>query len=246
MNYLAKKNIGKGKTTKKIPRSPIDTTDESDFDDLDLTDNSSNSPENFFNIDDSTDLFDISDAPAPSTHRARAVVDPAPSVIDPAHIIIDNDSTPLVIQSTPAVIDPTPAVIDPTPTAPTPAATHPTPAISGRFPQIQLDDDCIDKDGYYAVYYEAPKLTYYWGKITKTFSDDDMTDINAVEVDFLKKKTISSNINEWNWAVPNPGCYHEISIINAKYVFYGPVVPKKHKGILYFPEHKVWNTLLGK
>ena len=74
---------------------------------------------------------------------------------------------------------------------PTAAADIETPPPVDKTSKGLVNDNDIGK--YVAIYYSDPRPCYYWGKITKVFSDDDETDINAVEVDFLKKKTITSD-----------------------------------------------------
>ena len=55
-----------------------------------------------------------------------------------------------------------------------------------------INEDSIGK--YYATYYTDPKVDY-WGKIIKTFEDDeDSTTSNKVEIDFLHKKHLASDL----------------------------------------------------
>ena len=49
-----------------------------------------------------------------------------------------------------------------------------------------------DINKYVSVFYSEPKPYYCWGKITKVFSNDEDTAIDQVEVDFLRRKIISS------------------------------------------------------
>ena len=39
------------------------------------------------------------------------------------------------------------------------------------------------------MYYTSPALTYYWGKVLKTFENDD-SNVNDAEFDFVKRKKI--------------------------------------------------------
>ncbi|KAK8371954.1 hypothetical protein O3P69_016297 [Scylla paramamosain] len=82
----------------------------------------------------------------------------------------------------------------------------------------KLSDDSVNK--YYAVFYTDPKLKYYWGKVTKTFTnDDDDDDIEKVEVDFLQQKAFGSNPHDWTWC-ERP--VKDIEVLESQYIFYGP------------------------
>ena len=60
-----------------------------------------------------------------------------------------------------------------------------------------IDIDSIGQ--YVAVLYTEPRPQYYWGIVTKTFSDDEETNVMKIEVDFLQKKTLSSDPSLWTW-----------------------------------------------
>ncbi len=95
----------------------------------------------------------------------------------------------------------------------------------------KLSDDSVNK--YYAVFYTDPKLKYYWGKVTKTFTnDDDDDDIEKVEVDFLQQKAFGSNPHDWTWC-ERP--VKDIEVLESQYIFYGPVLPEIKKRSFHFP-----------
>ena len=50
---------------------------------------------------------------------------------------------------------------------------------------------------YFAVYYTEPRVTYYWGKVLRTFSIEE-GEVSEVELNFLKKKTIGSDPKDWS------------------------------------------------
>lgn len=74
-------------------------------------------------------------------------------------------------------------------------------------------------------------IFYYWGKVTKLFSNDEDTEVTQVEVDFLQKKAISSNPAAWTWAEKT---VEEVLIIDSKFILFGPVLPEIRKNILTF------------
>lgn len=47
----------------------------------------------------------------------------------------------------------------------------------------RIDDDAVGK--YPVVLYTEPKPTYYWGKISKVFSNDGNSNVTDFEVNFL-------------------------------------------------------------
>lgn len=94
-----------------------------------------------------------------------------------------------------------------------------------------VDDADVGK--YVAVYFSNPKPQYYWGKVIKTFSTDEDTDVTQVEIDFLKKKTISSNPSDWTWTDQK---VKEIIVVDTKFLIYGPVIPDIRKNIFIFPD----------
>ena len=40
---------------------------------------------------------------------------------------------------------------------------------------------------------------YFWGKVTKVFSYDEESDIAQIEVEFLQKKTVTSDPTRLTW-----------------------------------------------
>ena len=93
----------------------------------------------------------------------------------------------------------------------------------------------------YAVYYTEPRVIYYWGKIVKTFADDDDSPVNKVEIDCLQKKNISSDPKEWTWTERNTK--KDIDVVDKEYIFYGPVVPMIMKNIFRFPDEMAFACL---
>ena len=62
-------------------------------------------------------------------------------------------------------------------------------------PSITKDSEDSDASkGYYAVVY-TDKLRYYWGKINKTFRNDVGKVVERAEVEFLRRKNVSSDLN---------------------------------------------------
>ena len=98
-------------------------------------------------------------------------------------------------------------------------------------PLCSIDDADVHK--YVAVYYSDPKPQYYWGKLTKVFSTDEDTDVTEVEVDFLQKKTISSDPSAWTWVEKK---VKEVLVIDVKFIVFGPVVPEIKKNVFTFPD----------
>jgi hypothetical protein len=101
---------------------------------------------------------------------------------------------------------------------------------------------CVANGKYYTCYYTKPKLTYYWGSITKTFSNDDDTNNTQSEVDFLKNISTSKTPKDWFWTKTKETS-KDISILNNHFLFFGPVTPKWQIGVAYFPEDVVWQQL---
>ncbi|XP_018020256.1 uncharacterized protein LOC108676651 [Hyalella azteca] len=96
---------------------------------------------------------------------------------------------------------------------------------------IRIDDDAVGK--YVAVLYTDPKTTYFWGKITKVFSNDENSNVTDIEVDFLQKKTITSDPSSWTWDNKRQ---KEIQIISIEYVLFGPVCPNFKNKFFQFPD----------
>ena len=93
---------------------------------------------------------------------------------------------------------------------------------------------------YVAVYFSHPKPHYFWGKILKVFSSDEETDVTQVEVDFLQKKTISSDPSAWTWAEKT---LKEVLIIDAKFIVFGLLLPDVRKNIFRFPDVEAMASL---
>ena len=105
---------------------------------------------------------------------------------------------------------------------------------------ITIKDD-IDK--YVAVYYSDPKPEYFWGKIKKTFSSDPDSPNTSVEIDFLRKSTLSANPSDWKWS-EKPDFKKEIEVIETRFLLYGPVLPDNIKaGALTFPDLQAMEAL---
>lgn len=85
---------------------------------------------------------------------------------------------------------------------------------------VIIDDDSVNR--YYAVIYTAPKKQYYWGKVTKVFSDDEEFAVNRVEMTFLHRKTLSSMPEKitWQWL-----SVEDKHMVDVEYIFMGPCSP---------------------
>ena len=94
-----------------------------------------------------------------------------------------------------------------------------------------IDEDAINK--YVAIVYTEPRLKYYWGKILKTFEDDEDEQANKIEVEFLKQKSLSSDPKLWTWHSPMK---KEVEILDVKFVLFGPCTPDIRAGKFYFPD----------
>ena len=96
----------------------------------------------------------------------------------------------------------------------------------------KLSGDSVNK--YYAVFYTDPKLKYYWGKVTKTFTnDDDEDDIDKVEVDFLHQKAVSRNPRDWTWREKTSERHWNI---RATVYILWTVLPEIKKGVFTFSD----------
>ena len=79
------------------------------------------------------------------------------------------------------------------------------------------------------------------GKIIKTFENDVDSDVIEAEMDFLSKKDIGSDPQNWTWVhKPNK----DIEIVKTKYILYGPVTPEIRKGKFTFPDKLVHEYML--
>ena len=101
-----------------------------------------------------------------------------------------------------------------------------------------IEDADIHK--YVAVYFSHPKPHYFWGKIVKVFSSDEETEVTQVEVDFLQKKTISSDPSAWTWAEKT---VKEVLIIDTKFIVFGPLLPDIRKNMFHFPDVEAMASL---
>ena len=97
--------------------------------------------------------------------------------------------------------------------------------------KIVINEHALNQ--YVAILYTEPKLKYYWGKILKTFEDEEDAEVNKIEVEFLKQKSLSSNPKLWTWHSPMT---KEVEILDVKYVIFGPCIPEIKAGKLYFPD----------
>ena len=105
---------------------------------------------------------------------------------------------------------------------------------------VNIDDADISK--YVAVAYTHPKCKYYWGKITRAFSQDSDANNDKVEIDFLRKRTISANPADWDWE-DKQGKLKEIEIIETKHIIYGPMLPTFKGRTMKFPDLKAMAAL---
>ena len=103
-------------------------------------------------------------------------------------------------------------------------------ATDDSHPLCTIEDSDVGK--HVAVYYTDRTSHYYWGKVTKVFSRDEDTDVTEVEVDFLQKKTISSDPSAWTWTEKK---VKEVLVVETKFIIYGPVTPDIRKNIFTFP-----------
>lgn len=85
---------------------------------------------------------------------------------------------------------------------------------------VKIDDDSVNR--YSAVIYTDPKKQYYWGKVTKVFSDDEELPVNKVEMMFLHHKTLSSMPEKITWHWPPEEDKH---VADIEYIFMGPCSP---------------------
>jgi hypothetical protein len=85
---------------------------------------------------------------------------------------------------------------------------------------ITVDDANIGDN--YAVAYSPPKVTYYWGKVQKVFSNDGDEPVNKVEIKFLLQKQLSADTSRIRWNFPPVS---DVEIVEAKFIGYGPCKP---------------------
>ena len=69
--------------------------------------------------------------------------------------------------------------------------------------------------------------------MTKTFSDDEETNLTKIEVDFLQKKTLSNDPSLWKCTEKTK---KDIDIVSVNYVLLGPLQPNVGKGLFHFPD----------
>ena len=92
-----------------------------------------------------------------------------------------------------------------------------------------------------AVFYTESKVTYYWGKVLKTFSNDVDDDVNKVEFQFMQRSVLSSDTSQWKWTFP------ATVPTECVFVFYGPELPDIGKNVFTFPDGKmkrIWSKWL--
>ena len=110
-------------------------------------------------------------------------------------------------------------------------------------PKITKNSEDPDgSKGYYAVVY-TDKLRYYLGKINKTFTKDVGGVIDEAEVEFLKRKVVSSNLDEWTWEKVQPPRKPESEVVPTNFILYGPVKPVCTKNGFKFPERDVTKAM---
>ena len=103
-----------------------------------------------------------------------------------------------------------------------------------------LDDNAVGK--FYAVFYSTPIKSYYWGKVTKTFENDENESVLSVEIDFLRRKNISSDPEKLTWLEP---VQKDVQIVSSDFVFFGPAKADVLKvGHLKFPDKDASNAFM--
>ena len=75
--------------------------------------------------------------------------------------------------------------------------------------------------------------------------DEDNTDVNEVEIEFLRKKNLSCNLEKWSWEEP-PKSKVDIKIIKSTFIIYGPTAQNCEKGVFYFPDKIVSELMKNK
>ena len=83
------------------------------------------------------------------------------------------------------------------------------------------------------MFYTEPQLSYYWGKVIKTFAQDEDADIDSLPINFLKQKNIGSDPSQWTWQDKKA---KEVTIVEARYILYGPVIPDIKNNVFIFPD----------
>ena len=105
--------------------------------------------------------------------------------------------------------------------------------------KIVIDEHALNK--YVAVFYLEPKPRYIWGKILKTFEDDEDAEVNQIEIEFLKRKCLSRDPKFWTWHAP---LKKDVKIVDVKYVLVGPCIPDVRSGKFYFPNREASDKLV--
>ena len=79
--------------------------------------------------------------------------------------------------------------------------------------------------------------------IIKKFADDDDSEVNKVEVEFLKQQSLSSDVTKWTWRPKIFSKKSTTEVVDVHFIFYGPVKPDYDKGVLKFPDSRMANHL---
>lgn len=95
----------------------------------------------------------------------------------------------------------------------------------------------IEKDMFYAVYYDKP-CSYYWGRVEKILKETEDSEVSEVEMKFLKRSVPSSDPKclRWDWPLMS-----DCEIVPVSHIFGGPATPtvenkSRGKPLFYFTE----------
>lgn len=95
----------------------------------------------------------------------------------------------------------------------------------------------IEKDMFYAVYYDKP-CSYYWGRVEKILKETEDSEVSEVEMKFLKRSVPSSDPKclRWDWPLMS-----DCEIVPVSHIFGGPATPIVEnkscgKPLFYFTE----------
>lgn len=96
--------------------------------------------------------------------------------------------------------------------------------------KIPITEESVNK--WYAAYFTDRNPYYTWGKVKRIFTNDEEDEYaEKVELDFLKKKILSSNPKDVKWQEKPQ---KEVIIIESRYIFFGPECPDIDKGVFTF------------
>ena len=85
----------------------------------------------------------------------------------------------------------------------------------------------------FVVWYTDPKITYYWKKVLKVFSENPETHNNKAKMAFMLKKNISSNLFEVTWKWPKNEEMANKEIVDTSTIFFGSCKPEIVKGVIF-------------